>query len=502
MSKSNQVEIPKERVACVNFCDGEWAKPSGATFQILSPYSGALIGEGYESSEQDLNAVVQAAVKAQREWGRAPLKERVQVLFDLRAILKRDITKISHRISSECGKTLGEAEAEILKGIEVTEFALSLQNLDIGGRLEVSRGIFCEYRREPLGVVAGVTPFNFPAMVPMWMIPIAIALGNSFIWKPSDKTPLTSLLLAEAFREAGLPHGVFSVVQGGRATVEAILDHSDIQAIGFVGSTNVAREIYRRGSKNLKRVLALGGAKNHIFLMPDADPALTAKGVADSFTGCAGQRCMAASVLCAIATNEAEKKSIDKLIENICEQAKTITVGDKMGAIISADSLKRLESAIALAEEDGAKIILDGRKPTAPKNLGGGYWLAPTVLDHVRPGSEAATEELFGPVLSIVRCKSLSEALEIQNKSKYGNAVSVFTQNGGVADEVSRYGKAGMVGINIGVPVPREPFSFGGVFDSKYGHGDITGAHSLDFWSNVKKVTTKWAVQKDWSWMG
>ena len=431
------------------------------------------------------------------------MKERAQVLFRFRDILLRDIKKIAQRISSECGKTLSEAEAEVFKGIEVTEFAVSLQNLDVGGRLEVSRGVFCEYRREPLGVVAGVTPFNFPAMVPMWMIPIALALGDAFVWKPSDKTPLTSKLLADALAEAGLPKGVFSIAHGGRTTVEAILDHPDVKAIGFVGSTDVARAIYRRGTQNLKRVLALGGAKNHIFLMPDADPMLTGKGVADSFTGCAGQRCMAASVLCAIASTDGERAAIDKLVGAIVESARSITLGDRMGAIISSDSLKRLEAAIAKAEADGARVILDGRKPKAPSAYGsGGHWLGPTILDNVKPGSEAAVEELFGPVLSIVRCATLSEALAIQAKSKYGNAVSVFTQNGGVADEVSRQGRAGMVGVNIGVPVPREPFSFGGVLDSKYGHGDITGVHSLDFWSNIKKITTKWAVQKDWSWMG
>jgi malonate-semialdehyde dehydrogenase (acetylating)/methylmalonate-semialdehyde dehydrogenase len=368
--------------------------------------------------------------------------------------------------------------------------------------MEVSRGVFCEYRREPLGVVAAITPFNFPAMVPMWMIPIALALGNSFIWKPSDKTPLTSMLLAERLKEAGLPKGIFNVVQGGKSTVEAILDHPDIGAVGFVGSTNVAKEIYRRGSHNLKRVLALGGAKNHIFLMPDADPALTARGVADSFTGCAGQRCMAASVLCAVATNTAEEKKIEDLVQAIATYAKQITLGEQMGAIISQASLQNLEKAIAQSEKDGAKIILDGRQPKQPAAYTGGNWLGATILDHVKPGTQAATDELFGPVLSIIRVKSLKEAFQIQHSSPYGNAVSVFTQNGAVADEVAKYGKAGMVGINIGVPVPREPFSFGGTYESKFGHGDITGIHSLNLWSNIKKVTTKWAVQKDWTWMG
>ena len=492
----------KPGTLCANFCAGEWVQPSGAKFQIHSPSTNQLIGQGKESTPKDLDRLVQAAVRAQKDWGHTPIKERTQVLFRFRELLLRDMEKIKSRITSECGKTSAEAEAEILKGIEVTEFAISLQNLDVGDRLEVSRGVSCEYRREPLGVVAGITPFNFPAMVPMWMIPIALALGNSFVWKPSDKTPLTSLLIADLLTESGLPKGVFSVAQGGRTVVEALLDHPDIQAIGFVGSTAIAKAVYQRGSQNLKRVLALGGAKNHIFLMPDADPTITAKGIADSFTGCAGQRCMAASVLCAIATNASEKKQIEKTLDAITAQARAITVGDKMGSIISKSSLKNLEQAIAAAVKNGATLRLDGRNPKMPSPLADGNWLAPTILDHVRPGTQAATEELFGPVLSVIRCKNLKEALDIQRSSPYGNAVSVFTQNGAIAEQVAQHGHAGMIGINVGVPVPREPFSFGGTKESKFGHGDITGVHSLNFWSQIKKVTTKWAQQKDWTWMG
>ncbi len=489
-------------IECLNFCNGQWQKPSGQEFKVVSPYNNEVIGRAYSSTPKDLNAVIDAAAQAQRAWRETPIKERSQVLFRFREILLNEIKEIAACISNECGKTPAEAEAELLKGIEVTEFALSLQNLDIGGRIEVSRGVYCEYRREPLGVVAGITPFNFPAMVPMWMIPIALALGNSFVWKPSDKTPLTSRLLADALTRAALPAGVFSIAHGGRETVEALLDHPTISAVGFVGSTQVAKSVYERGSRSMKRVLALGGAKNHIFLLPDADYELTSRGVADSFTGCAGQRCMAASVLCAIAHSPAEEKRIDQLVAGIVDEAKQISLGERMGAIISTESLARLQKAIAQAEKDGAHLVLDGRKPRVPKPYENGNWLGPTILDRVKPGSQAAIEELFGPVLSIVRCESLAEALKIQNSSIYGNAVSVFTQNGGIADYVARYGKAGMVGVNIGVPVPREPFSFGGVAASKFGQGDITGVHSLDLWSDVKKITTKWASQKDTTWMG
>ena len=497
---SNQVDIPKEAVNVMNYSMGEFTPGDGAELKVMSPYTNAHIGSLKESSAKTLAAIVEKAKTPQAAWAATPLKERCQVMFRLREILLRDIDKISHRISSECGKTLPEAKAEIMKGVEVIEFASSLQNLDVGGKLEVSRGVHCEYRREALGIVAMVTPFNFPSMVPLWMLPIAITLGNALIWKPSEKTPLTSLMIADATKESGLPDGILNIVQGSKDTVNAIIENKDISAIGFVGSTAVAKYIYQAGSQNMKRVLALGGAKNHILLLPDADPELTGKGVADSFTGCAGQRCMAASVLCAVELPGTEAR-IEKLIEAIKTHAEATTVGDKMGAIISKDSLEKLQSAIAQAEKEGASLILDGRKAGDPGNYAGGNWLAPTILDNVKPGTHAHVTELFGPVLSIIRCKTVEEALKIQNSSEYGNAVSVFTQNGAVAEEVATKGQAGMVGVNIGVPVPREPFSFGGTFESKFGHGDITGIHSLDFWSNIKKVTTKWAPQKDSNWM-
>jgi malonate-semialdehyde dehydrogenase (acetylating) / methylmalonate-semialdehyde dehydrogenase len=318
---SSSVQIPTPPISVLNFCAGEYFPGEGAEIFVASPYTGKTIGTLRESTSGDLDRIVARAREPQKAWAATPLKERCQVMFKLREILLRDIDKISHRISSECGKTLTEARAEILKGVEVIEYASSLQNSDVGGKLEVSRGVHCEYRREPVGIVASITPFNFPAMVPLWTLPIAITLGNAFIWKPSDKTPLTSLLIAEACEEAGLPKGILNLVQGGRITVEAILAHPEIASIGFVGSTAVAKRIYQLGSQNLKRVLALGGAKNHILLLPDADLELTGKGVADSFTGCAGQRCMAASVLCAVQGKTSNEK-IEKLISAVVDQAK------------------------------------------------------------------------------------------------------------------------------------------------------------------------------------
>ncbi len=461
---------------------------------IVSPYFGAEVGESCVASIEDLNTTVVKAAAAQKDWGRTPIKERSQVLYRVRALLLERAAEISQTISLESGKTLSEGYAGLMKGVEVLEFALSLQNMDPGGRMEVSRGVYCETRREPLGVVAGITPFNFPAMVPMWMMPIAIALGNAFIWKPSDKTPLTSKPLAQAFIDAGLPPGILSVIHGGREISEAVLDHPGISAVGFVGSTPVARSVYERGAKAGKRVLALGGAKNHIILMPDADPELAVRGISDSFTGCAGQRCMAASVLVAVGP-------CDPLLKQIAAQVEKIQVGSQMGALISAESRQRLLSAVERAKAEGAKVFVDRSKEASPRGYDGGFWFGPTILDHVKPEMQSAQLELFGPLLSVVRADSLSAALAIENQNPFGNAASVFTSSGAVAERVAREANAGMVGINIGVPVPREPFSFGGWYESKFGHGDITGPSSLDFWSALKKVTTKWGVSVDHNWM-
>jgi malonate-semialdehyde dehydrogenase (acetylating)/methylmalonate-semialdehyde dehydrogenase len=405
------------------------------------------------------------------------------------------LDKLSNTAAAEAGKTVEEARAGILKGLEVTEFALSLQNMGAGGIMEVSRGVTCEYRREPLGVVAGITPFNFPAMVPLWMYPIALALGNTFILKPSEKVPLTSQLIGEIIIESGFPPGVFSIINGDRNIVESLIDHPDVKAIGFVGSTNAAKAVYTRATSHGKRALCLGGAKNSLIVVPDADPAVTVPGVVASFTGCAGQRCMAASLMIAVGET-------DHLVAKIREKAASMSPGCSMGAIISKEARDRIKKAIDQAEQGGAKIILDGRSVAAPKGYEGGYWLGPTIIDHAKPSMDCAKTEIFGPVLTIVRAKDLSEALKIDADSSYGNATSVFTTNGSVARRVAESASSGMIGINIGVPVPREPFSFGGTKDSKFGQGDITGESALDFWTDRKKITTKWDVQKDTTWMG
>ncbi len=488
------IEIPKEVMDAPNFIGGEWVVGDGEVIDIYSPYSGSIVGRTNIATSKQIDVAIAKAKEAQVVWGQTPIKDRTKVMFNFREILLRDIDKIAQVVSLENGKILSESKAGIMKGIEVLEYAISLQNLDAGAKMEVSRGVFCEYRREALGVVASITPFNFPAMVPMWTIPIAITLGNSYVWKPSEKTPLTATLLGKALAEAGLPAGVLTILNGTADCVNSIIDNADIKAVGFVGSSKIAKLVYARATALGKRALCLGGAKNHIILLPDADPEMAGVGIADSFTGCAGQRCMAASVLLAVG-------EVDKQIESIIERAKSTSLGDKMGAIITKEQVEFLNGAIEKAEKDGAKILLDGRKATKPEGLGEGFWLGPTILDGVKEDSEASKLELFGPIMSIIRCSNISEALKIENANDYGNAASVFTSSGALAEVVAKNASAGMVGINIGVPVPREPFSFGGINDSKFGHGDITGENSLNFWSHNKKVTTKWQMQNDHNWM-
>jgi malonate-semialdehyde dehydrogenase (acetylating)/methylmalonate-semialdehyde dehydrogenase len=494
-SRGTTMTSTANTVVCDNFLNGVWTKGEAGNRDQFSPVTGEKLGSVSLPSPAQVRQAIEAAAVAQKEWAKQPPKERARVLFEFRNILLREADAIARLKGLEAGKTFDEAKAGLLKGIEVLEFALSIQNLDLGGKVEVSRGVWCEYRREPLGVVANITPFNFPAMVPMWTIPIVLALGNAYVWKPSDKTPLTARKIADALSEAGLPKGLLTVLHGGGETVNAIIDNPLVKAVGFVGSTRVAKLVYQRATNLGKRALCLGGAKNHIVLLPDASPALAGPGISDSFTGCAGQRCMAASVLLAVG-------DVQEHIDQVVKRAASLKLGETMGAIITKDQIAFLRDAIARAEKAGAKVLLDGRKAEAPKGKEKGNWLGPTILDHVRPGSEAAVEELFGPVLSIIRCKDISEAMKIENSNEYGNACSVFTSSGPLAERVAREASTGMVGVNVGVPVPREPFSFGGVNASKFGHGDITGHHSLDFWSNVKKVTVKWEPQTDSTWMG
>lgn len=465
----------------------------GRSLPVVSPLDGSLLAEMPCSSAADLDAAVAAAQAAFPRWSRTPIKERVQVFFRYKYLLEKNLEELAALVSEENGKTRAEAIAEIEKCIELTEFATSLPQLVAGEVLEVSKGVECRTERTAIGVVASIVPFNFPAMVPNWTIPNALALGNCMIIKPSEKVPLSVGRLALLLQEAGLPDGVFNIVNGDSETVQGICDHPGIEAISFVGSTRVAKLVYQQATHRLKRCLALGGAKNHLLVLPDAQPEMTAQNVTASMSGCAGQRCMAASAMVAVG-------NVDAIIEKICEEARRIVPGQNLGAVIDKAAKARIEKYITEAEQQGATILVDGRGFTVPGKENGTY-VGPTVIDHVLPSMAIATEEVFGPVISIMRVGTLDEALAIENASPYGNAASVFTQNGAFARYVIDRASAGMIGVNVGVPVPREPFSFGGWNDSRFGVGDITGKSSIEFWTRLKKSTVKWNPEAGINWM-
>ena len=461
--------------------------------EVISPVDGVKVGAVECHGVDDLNQMVERGQKAFESWQALTLRDRASVMYKYRQLLIENIAELSQLIHRENGKTLLEARAEIEKAIEVSEFACSLPQLCVDKILEVSKGINCHISKKPLGVVASIAPFNFPSMVPHWTIPIALTLGNAMILKPSEKVPLSSIEIAKYLKLAGLPDDVFQVAYGDKDMVEAICDHDDIKAVSFVGSTNIAKIVYVRASQNHKRALCLGGAKNHILVLPDANREMTANNVVASMAGCAGQRCMAASVMVGVG-------DVDDIIAGVVSEAKKIVTGKDIGAIISKESQERIENYIAQAESQGAKILLDGRgvKVSGCEN---GFYVGPTVIDNVTVDMNISKEEVFGPVIAIIRAKTIEEAIQIQNSSLYGNGAAVFTQSGQLAASVSKQLKAGMVGINIGVPVPREPFSFGGWDDSRFGTGDITGESSINFWTQEKKTTTKWNPEDKKDWM-
>jgi len=477
-----------------NFINGQFVNASTQrTMDVVSPIDGNLLSTVPMSSNNDLNAAVESAKTAFTTWSRTPIKERVQVFFRYKTLLEKNLKELAELVSEENGKTYSEAVAEIEKSIELTEFATSLPQLVTGELLEVSRGIECRTEHVPLGIVASIVPFNFPSMVPNWTLPNALALGNCMIIKPSEKVPLSCGRLAELLKEAGLPDGVFSIVHGDVEIVEAICDHPAIQAVSFVGSTKVAKIVYQRATSNYKRCLALGGAKNHLMVLPDAIPTMTAQNVAASMSGCAGQRCMAASAMVGVG-------NVDHIIDKICDEARKIIPGQNLGAVINKASKDKIEQYITEAEQQGAKILVDGRNTVVAGKENGTY-VGPTVIDFVTPEMSVAREEIFGPVISIMRTNTVDEALAIENANPYGNAASVFTQNGGMARYIIDHASAGMIGVNVGVPVPREPFSFGGWNDSKFGVGDITGKSSIEFWTKLKKSTVKWNPEAGVNWM-
>jgi|TARA_B110000263_G_scaffold143781_1_gene124741 malonate-semialdehyde dehydrogenase (acetylating)/methylmalonate-semialdehyde dehydrogenase len=467
-----------------NYIHGSQAPSNGEAKHVLSPVNGEVLTTVPFSTREELQSAVNAAQAAFPAWTQLTLRQRCDIFYRYRSLLQDNLGELSRLCHEENGKTIGESKAEVLKAIELTELACSLPNLVAGEALEVSPGFDCSIEQAPLGVVSCITPFNFPIMVPHWTIPMALALGNTMVFKPSEQVPISGARIAELLTEAGLPDGVFNVVHGDKQVVNFICDNADIQALTIVGSTPVAKAVYARATSNYKRVLALGGAKNHLIVMPDADVEHTAANVAASACGCAGQRCMAAATMVAVG-------DVDHIVEQVVIQSRLLVPGDNLGAVISADAKVRIEGYITEAVEQGATVLLDGRGVTV-EGCENGTYVGPTVLDNVSPDMNIASAEVFGPVLSIVRTTDLDEAIDLENSSPYGNAAVVYTQDGQVAREFAGRASAGMIGVNVGVPVPSEPFGFGGWNDSRFGVGDITGRGSIQFWTQSKKITSHW----------
>ena len=476
-----------------NYVDGQFVNQNDQLLEVDSPLDGQILSRVPLSDKHVLDNAVKAAQKAFESWSQVPVKERVQVFYRYKALMEENLEELARLVHEENGKTMAESIAEVEKSIELTEFACSMPQLVSGEVMEVSKGVECRTEHKPLGVVASISPFNFPHMVPHWTIPNAIALGNCIILKPSEKVPISATRMAEMLKQAGLPDGVFNVVNGDKEMVEAICDHPDIEAVSFVGSTKVAKIVYQRATSNLKRCVALGGAKNHLIVLPDAHVEMTASNVAASMSGCAGQRCMAAAAMVGVGP-------VDHIIDQLCKEAKKIIPGENLGSVISKEAKERIERYITEAEAAGAKVLVDGRNAIV-EGKEAGYYVGPTVIDHVTPDMAIAKEEVFGPVIVIIRAKDVDEAIRIENSSNYGNAAAVFTQSGGNARYIMEHASAGMIGVNIGVPVPREPFSFGGWNESRFGVGDITGKSSIEFWTQLKKTTTKWNPEARTNWM-
>ncbi len=465
---------------------------SGALRRIINPANGGEeVAVFHESTAADCSAAAEAALAAFPSWRETPVVKRCRILFHIKEVLENQAEEISELLVRENGKTMTEALAEIRRGIEVVEFAAGMPSLSKGDFIEdISGNIDGLIYREPVGVTAGACPFNFPAMIPLWMVPVALACGNTFILKPSEKCPATATRIVEVFAEGGLPPGVLNLLQGGREVVETLLADERVAGFSFVGSTPAAQSVWQTGTKAGKRVQALGGAKNYIIVMPDADPAETVKGVIGSTYGCAGERCMASSVL--VLVGEA-----DRLLPDIIEAAKAVRMGDglkdgtDMGPLVTAEHREKVLSYIELGIKEGAELILDGREISVPE-LPEGYFLGPTIFDRVRPDMRIAREEIFGPVLSVMRASTLEEAINTANSSPFGNGASIFTASGAAAHMFRKKIQCGMIGINAGVPAPMAFFSFGGHKNSLYGDLRMHGPDGIEFFTKKKAVIERW----------
>ncbi len=480
-----------------NYVKGAWRRSAATEYvDVINPATAEVLGRTPLSTAADVDAAVQAAAAAFPAWRRTPPGERVQYLFKLKNVLEEHIDELSRLITTENGKTFAEAKAEMRRGIENVEVACGIPMMMQGYNLEdVTPGVDEMLIRQPLGVVAAIVPFNFPAMISYWFLPYAIACGNTFVLKPSERVPLSMCRAMELLEKTGLPRGVVNLVNGGREVVDALCDHPDVRAISFVGSTPVAKHVYTRSAASGKRMQCQGGAKNHVIVLPDADMELATQIISDSAFGCAGQRCLAVSV--AVTIGEAQKTFRD----SIAKAASTLRVGNgldagvQMGPVISRDSKQRIETMISVGVKEGAKPLLDGRNAKIPSYEAGNF-LTPTILDGLPSSSTLAHTEIFGPVLSLIHANSIDEAMEFIRRSPYGNQASLFTTSGAAARRFRYEAPAGNIGINIGVAAPMAYFPFSGWKDSFFGilHGQSRDA--VEFFTESKIVVERWSRQE------
>ncbi len=469
----------------------QYSKASDRSGEIFNPATGEVTAHVAFATPAVLDEAVASAAKAGAEWGKTSLTKRVQVLFAFREILNARKEEVAALITAEHGKVLSDALGEVTRGLEVVEFACGLPHLLKGGYSEgVSNGIDVYSIRQPLGVVGIISPFNFPAMVPMWFFPVAIAAGNAVIIKPSEKDPSASMLIAHMWKEAGLPDGVFNVVHGDKVVVDAMLAHPGIASISFVGSTPIARYIYESATKNGKRVQALGGAKNHMLVLPDADLELAADAAVNAGFGSAGERCMAISVLVAV------EPVADAIIAKITERMLKLSTGDgtkgsDMGPLVTRVHRDKVASYVEAGIKEGATVVVDGRNPQV-NGAASGFWLGPTLFDNVKPTMSIYTDEIFGPVLSVVRVKSYEEGVNLINGHIYGNGTAIFTNDGGAARRFQNEIQVGMIGINVPIPVPAAYYSFGGWKSSLFGDTHAHGSEGFHFFTRGKVVTSRW----------
>ncbi len=473
-----------------NYINGAWVKSSATSnFEIINPANEEIIGLTPLSTSKDVDTAVSAAKMAFSTWKDVPVIDRVQPLFKLKMLLGENADKIAELITREHGKTFREAKGDILRGIQMVEVACGMPNLMMGETLtNIAKDIDCTATKRPMGVFAGIMPFNFPAMVPFWFWPFAVASGNTFVLKPSERVPLTQMFIFDLIDKCGFPNGVINMVHGGVDVVNSFCDHKDIKGVSFVGSTPIAKHVYQRGTSNGKRVQALGGAKNFMVILPDAAMEQSVAAMVDSCYGCAGERCLAGSVL--IGVGDAYHKMKELVVAN----AKKVITGDGMdskvslGPVISKQAKARILADIETAMKEGAELLVDGRNPKNDK----GYFVGATVLDKVKPGTLMATKEIFGPVIGLMQVKTMDEAIELLNSSNYANTTSIFTSNGGAARQFISKVHPSMVGVNLGVPAPMAFFSFGGSKDSFFGDVKVHGSSACEFFTERHTSMIRW----------